>query len=437
MRIAILTWGTRGDVQPYLALADELARRGHQPTLAVNQNHLAWVGRTDIPALELPFDFQAALDSVEARAWLAAGKTTQFLRWFAGAEDAVRDQLSGAVVDACAGADAIVSSLAIGYRAAVVAEKMDVPLVRVSPSPFAPTESYPSPYLGTPLVRMPFAPVRRLSHQIIQNLLIRRQRAALAEFRRKLGLLEPAGSPEADLVRRGTRTLNVFSPLVLPRPPDWPADHVITGYCRLPDRLRAPLGEEAVPPELGRWIDAGSPPIFFGFGSMPIVDRRGALAMIRDVCRAVRARGLIDAGATDLGDVDDRNLRIVGPFNHDAVLPRCRAAVHHGGAGTTGTSLTAGIPSVIAWVLGDQPFWGDRVESLGTGAALPFRKLTVSRLRAALGRALSPSSVARAASLGRDLRGEDGLRRTADSLIEMLAPRRQASQTMGPVPLSN
>ncbi|MFD0535959.1 glycosyltransferase [Actinomadura luteofluorescens] len=110
------------------------------------------------------------------------------------------------------------------------------------------------------------------------------------------------------------------------------------------------------------------------------------------------------------------------------MLPRCRAAVHHGGAGTTASALRAGLPAVVASVYADQPFWGWRVERLGAGVTLPFRRLTPDRLHRALGRVLDPAYRDRARALGDALREEDAVALTAD-LVERWGPVRTSTHS--------
>jgi sterol 3beta-glucosyltransferase len=417
MHITVLTWGTRGDVQPYLALGLELERRGHRVVLALNQNHLPWLARVGLEVRALPLDVQAAFESEEARRWLAAGRTTVFLRWLSSVEHGLREPLAAALVDACQGADLIVTTHLLAHRAAALAEKLDVPAVRVSTFPTAATGEYPTPFLMNGMPRLPGPALRRLSHRLIKTVALRGQRADLQELRRHLGLQPLAGDAEEHLVARGIRTLNAVSPSLLPRPGDWPEDQVITGHCRLSPEARVALGEGGVPADLAAWLDAGPPPVFFGFGSMPVQDPPYTLAMVGEVCRRLGLRALVGAGWSQYGRPEDPDLRVVESCNHDLVFPRCCAVVHHGGAGTTATGLTAGRPTVVASVFADQPLWGDRVARLGAGFTLPFQRLTAPRLAAALGSALTPEVVDTARALGQQMQAEDGLGATAAAVL--------------------
>lgn len=142
---------------------------------------------------------------------------------------------------------------------------------------------------------------------------------------------------------------------------------------QLRDHLGAP--RMGGPPDLQAWLDSGESPVFFGFGSMPIVDPRRMLADLAEVTRMLGVRGLIGAGWTAYDDIDlpDHLYLERGHVDHERVLPQCVAAVHHGGAGTAATVTRAGIASVVVSVFLDQPFWGWRIAQAGLGSTFPFR----------------------------------------------------------------
>jgi UDP:flavonoid glycosyltransferase YjiC (YdhE family) len=192
--------------------------------------------------------------------------------------------------------------------------------------------------------------------------------------------------------------VELYSGDVAPRPSEWHRRHEVVGWQTLPADLRTRLGED-VPAGLSAWLDAGSAPVFFGFGSTPVADPG---AMLRDIARLTEERGLrglVCAGWSDFRDDGDPlpdHLYTANGFDFDAVLPRCRAAVHHGGSGTTASVLRAGLPSVVAGVLGDQAYWAWRIEQLGAGVRLPFQKITAARLGAAVDAALACAAPAKA-----------------------------------------
>jgi sterol 3beta-glucosyltransferase len=284
--------------------------------------------------------------------------------------------------------------------------------------------------LGNRVPQLPFAFLRRGSHRLFLQLVDRTTRAGVEELRRELGLRPLDRSVIEDDFASRVGTLGLWSESVLPAPHDWPDNFRITGYCFLPPHMRARLNE-TTPQRLEEWLSAGSPPIFFGFGSMPVLDPKRMFEDVQRVARRLGARALIGAGWTSYKHDGDEDVFVAGAFDHDAVLPRCRAAVHHGGAGTTAAALRAGIPAVVCSVFGDQPFWGWHLTRLGVGTTLPFQRVNATRLEEALRRVLRSDTNARAAALGARLRAEDGLVRTADVIEREFGHRSQGAAVVG------
>ncbi|MGH2408953.1 MAG: glycosyltransferase, partial [Chloroflexota bacterium] len=183
------------------------------------------------------------------------------------------------------------------------------------------------------------------------------------------------------------------------------------------------LGESGIDADLDAWLADGEPPAYFGFGSMPVTDPSAALGMICQVTDRLGLRALVSAGWSRMtgGSDDSTRVRVVAALNHDVVMARCRLAVHHGGAGTTAASVSAGIPTVVCSVFADQPFWGVRLEGLGAGAHLRFSKLSSSLLEEGLRRALRAEVGARANELGAALRLETDAANRAAEMVEKVS----------------
>jgi UDP:flavonoid glycosyltransferase YjiC (YdhE family) len=149
--------------------------------------------------------------------------------------------------------------------------------------------------------------------------------------------------------------------------------------------------------EVAAWCAAGTPPIYFGFGSMPVESPADAIAMIQAVCAELGERALISSGVWNLDDIPPADhVKLVGAVNHSAVFPRCRAVVHHGGAGTTAAGLRAGVPTLVLWVGADQPIWANQVKKLKVGTSQRFSRTTKDSLARHLRSILVPQYVARA-----------------------------------------
>ncbi len=149
--------------------------------------------------------------------------------------------------------------------------------------------------------------------------------------------------------------------------------------------------------DVASWIAAGTPPIFFGFGSIPVESATDTIAMIGRACAQVGERALICAAASDFSnDPHFEHVKVVGAMNYATIFPLCRAVVHHGGAGTTAAGLRAGVPTLVLWMADVQVVWGAAVKRLKVGTARRFSTATEKSLVADLRTILAPQYVARA-----------------------------------------
>ena len=184
----------------------------------------------------------------------------------------------------------------------------------------------------------------------------------------------------------------------------------------MPEVLKQQVGEHGLPADLMAWLEQGPAPVFLGFGSMPVLDVEAMLATARTALSAVGARGIVGAGWSRFVGTEDPTLRVVGAVDHAALFARCRAAVHHGGSGTTYASLRAGLPTLVCSVFADQPFWGARCRRLGVGETMPFPRLDATRLTAGLRKILDPQVHKRARALADRLSRE----RALETVVELL-----------------
>lgn len=411
MRIAILATGTRGDTQPVVALGDELVRRGHQVVVAVNSDLAGWVRRAGLEAVPTGVDIGRFLNSAEARSMLAHGRIVSTIRRIAADEGAAGDSIARACVRAAEGADLILSTLTMGLRGLCVEKATGIPSRMLYTFPVQPSGDFASVMSPIHDLRLPWA--NRMNARALNRMYWAQNKSNMHAMCDIMGVPRLRRLPD----QADWPGLHLYSAHVVPTS-DLPAGHEIVGWARLSAALRNGLGEGTVPAGLDAWLDAGPAPVYFGFGSMPVLDPERMLRDLAEVTAERGVRGLIGAGWSDLGrfaaDLPEHLFLAATAFDHDRVLPRCRAAVHHGGAGTTAAVLRAGLPSVVASVFADQPFWGWRLERLGAGVALPFRRLTPVRLGRALDQVLDPACGARARELAARLREEDAVARGAD-----------------------
>jgi len=228
------------------------------------------------------------------------------------------------------------------------------------------------------------------------------------------------------------RWVHCFSPLLVPRPKDWPESWPMTGYCFL-DRPR----DWSPPEDLVRFLENGPPPVYIGFGSMSRHAERITEVVVQAVARSGR-RAILATGRGGLRPAEvPANTLVLAAAPHSWLFPRMAAVVHHGGAGTTAAGLRAGVPSVLCPFQGDQFFWGRRVEQLGLGPApIPLASLAPETLAAAIERAVTDPAMRReAAEFGRKLRAENGVADTLDLIERAIATHgdaRRAPSEPGP-----
>ncbi|MBP2018281.1 sterol 3beta-glucosyltransferase [Symbiobacterium terraclitae] len=409
MKFVILATGTRGDVQPFVALAQGLAGAGHEAVLAAPGSFEPFARGHGVSFHPMGSDYAALLESPEGKAALGGNpvKMVQVLRQTVF--PMMRRMLDDAW-EAAQGAGAVIyhpKALA-GVH---LAERLGVPCFIGAPVPVVvPTAAFPAPAfvgrsLGGPLNRLTYYAVRSGSRPF---------RGMIDEWRRTRLGLGPRREGEYTHRGRPVPVLHAFSRHVVPPPADWPPEAIVTGYW-----FPRPAREWAPPPALTAFLEAGPPPVYVGFGSMSGIDREGINRMVVAALARAGMRGVLATGTGEApAPLSDTVLAIPGA-PHDWLFPRMAAVVHHGGAGTTAAGLAAGRPTVICPATTDQPFWGHIVHRLGVGPApIPRRQLTAERLAEAVRAATGdPEMQRRAAALGEAIRAEDGV---AQAVAEIL-----------------
>jgi sterol 3beta-glucosyltransferase len=417
MKVALVGFGTRGDVQPFVCLGRALADAGHAVELVSSANGERMARAAGLPFRPFAFDAQELLDSEEARRMLADGRMRAFFGWLQEAERPFLEHNRQVLIEASRDADVIVCGVLMVARCAAVAEARGIPMVPLHLCPTAPSRSY----VPTMLPQRSLGPANRIAHNLPQWAFYRSQRDDLAALHAELGLPPPRWRRWRHGFGPKAPSLLAYSQALFPVPSDWSADLHPAGHLEPWPALRDRLGEVGIPRELDEWMRAGPPPVFFGFGSMPVLDEAATLAMIRAASTELGVRAVVTAGWSKLDQLEEDDVFVLDSVDHQALLPRCAAAVHHGGAGTTTASAAAGIPTLVCSVMADQPFWGARCRALGIGDTVPFSKLDTSSLAGGLRRVLQADVRARATALGRQMANEDGVA-VASAYVEQIDP---------------
>ncbi|WP_217275163.1 glycosyltransferase [Microbacterium hominis] len=411
-RILVVTVGSRGDVQPYVALARGLQEAGHDVTLATCGRFAPFVAEHGVAFAPLSDDILLLLDSDAGRATIdeasgALGLIRSSIR-LARQAGPINERLMADVWDV---ARTTRPELVIYHPKALaaphVADKLGATAVQGLVVPVSvPTGDFP-------MIGMPALPVGRWYNRFTYRL------AALGyasydkmanRFRQETLGLAPKKRAAMSPTQPDGRALEVIhgiSSHVLPRPADWSARAQLTGYWF----LDAP-SDWTPPADLLAFLDAGDPPVYIGFGSMA---GRDPERITRSVVEALEATGMRGIIATGWGGMDAAHLppsvMHIVDAPHDWIFPRVAAVVHHGGAGTTAAGLRAGRPTVVCPFIVDQFFWGALVARSGAGSApVPQKKITPARLAAAIREVVTDDRIReRAAEVGRRIRDEDGV----------------------------
>jgi len=369
MRVLLSVVGTRGDVQPVIAVAVELRKLGAEVRLAVPPNFVEWATAHALEARPVGVEMRPPRPG-EPRAPVPS------------VGDLITDQFD-AIHAAADGCDVLLGANAHQYAARSIAERHGIPYVSAL---YAPTS-------------LPTEPTVRAWNE--------RALDRVNENRSRFGL-----SPIDDVLRHIVTDRPWLATDPALDPPPSPGGLVVeqTGAWILTDD--APLE-----PELEAFLGAGEPPVYLGFGSMPAAP--DAARTLVEATRATGRRAILSRGWAGLDVVDDANdCLAVGDVNQQKLFARVAAVVHHGGAGTTHTAARAGAPQVVVPMFSDQPYWASRVRALGVGASVPIAELSAERLTAALREVTDPSVVERARAFASVI-GCEGAAHAARRLAEL------------------
>lgn len=410
MRVLLASVGSRGDIEPFVALGVALQRAGHEALLCASPRFRSFAAAQGVALADMDDGFLALLDTLEGRTVLerSGGLVGQLrIMWKLKARVApLQLQMQRDVARAAAAfePDLLVFHLKlIGAPDIAAAQGIRSAMLLLVPA-LAPTAAFGNPVLP----RLFDTPgLRRAGYAVVDRLASRFGAGPVQAWRRENAL--PPRPPGTGLGRaadgRDILLLHAHSPTLVPRPADWPAQALVTGSLDLPTPDWQPDAA------LAAFLQAGPAPVYVGFGSMAGRNPSRVADVVVDALQAVGQRGLLAPGWGGLAPgVLPPGMHLLGDVPHAALFPQVRAVVHHGGAGTTHAGLRAGRPTVICPFFGDQPFWGRLVHAHGLGPApIAQRRLTAPRLAAALREVLdSPAMAARAAAVGEQLRREDG-----------------------------
>lgn len=412
MHVALLTYGSRGDVEPFVALGKGLLRTGHGVRLVGPEAFGPLVKSHGIDFVGLPGDPQHLVQNLVD----VAGRNP--LR-MVGVMSSFVLPLAASVLErvhaACEATDAIIHSFLLTQAGHEVARASGIPDISAQLFPvFSSTAEFP----GVPFPDLPLGGVYRwLTHGITTQTFRQGGRILYWWVRRASPHLPPLSRWPFD--RRNDRRppiLYAFSPCIIPPPADWSEDAHITGYWFLEGH-----GDWQPREELLGFLELGAPPVAISFGSTVTRDPNELAETVLKALALSRQRGVMVGAGLQREDLPS-GVFVLDYAPYSWLFPRMSAVVHHGGAGTTGAGLMAGVPNIVIPFTSDQPFWGRRVHQLGAGPKpIPARSLSVKRLAEAIVEAVSDVDMrSRAWEIGKCIRAEDGVSRAID-LVERCA----------------
>ena len=406
VKITLLTYGSRGDVQPFAALARELMQRGHQVRLAAPHRFAELVEGSSIPFVPLAGDPEEI-----SRRMNASGSNV--LRMVRGMRDyilSIAGEVARGAFGACEGAGLIVHSFLFTVGAHSLARQMGIPDISAQLFPmFYPTKEFPN----VALPQVPRGALSWFTHWLANRIFWYGGSSGFTRLRREYpgALPRKLYWPFKDSAgRRRTPMLGAWSPGVLPRPQDWPEQAVeITGYWFLD-----PPEDYQPPAELADFLAAGERPVCISFGSMIHPGARSLTDEVMEALTTTGRRAVILTGWQDWEVKPREEVLFLPGAPHAWLFPRCRAVVHHGGAGTTGAGLRSGVPNIILPFTGDQFFWAQRLHELGLmRKPLRVERLTAGWLAAALEETEAREMRERARQLGAQIERERGVEQAA------------------------
>jgi UDP:flavonoid glycosyltransferase YjiC (YdhE family) len=394
MHITILALGSRGDVQPYAVLGSGLKSAGHRVRFITFESFAPLIAG-------LGLDFHPIAGDAQALVATGGADMLGLVRSFTSLAKGYSRDLSDFSLGET---DLIINQLPVGLYGFDLAEKYGVPMALASVIPLARTSTLP--LMGFPKLSLPG--YNKTTYYFGEQLVWQMFRSVINHWRTQtLGL--PPLPVMGYFDKLGTRKfpiVNGFSPSVVPRPADWNEHIHVTGYWFQEDQQWEP------PKDLLEFLDAGDPPVFIGFGSMPVKDPRRTTEIVLKALKRSGQRGILHSGWGGLGDLSlpDNVFRIdYAPY--DWLFPRMAMIFHHGGSGTTAFGLRSGRPSCVVPFVFDQFYWSGRIAELGVGPKpIPFKKLTVERLQEAIQIGVYDIGMRQsAAELGRKIRAEKGI----------------------------
>jgi UDP:flavonoid glycosyltransferase YjiC (YdhE family) len=413
MKFALAIHGTRGDVEPFAAVGRELLRRGQEVRIAVPPDMIGFVESAGLDAIAYGPDSKELNDKDFIHNFWNIQTPIKLLRARKKYLDQAWVEMGTTLTSLADGADLLLTGMFQQGLAANVAEYYDIPLASLHWMPVRVNgQLFPLP---SPLVRSGISAVWWLHWRMTKD--------AEDAQRRELGLPKATGPSTRRIVERGSLEIQAYDEFffrgLAAEWAKWDGRRPFVGALTM--ELPTNADDEVL-----SWIAAGTPLIYFGFGSTPVQSPADTVAMISAACMQLGERALIYSGVNGSNRIPHPDhVKLVGLLNYATIFPACRAVVHHGGAGTTAAGIRAGIPTLALWITADQPIWAAAVKRLKVGSARRFSSATEESLVADLRTILAPEYAIRAREIATQMTKPAESVTTAADLLENSASIRR------------
>ncbi|SCV51610.1 probable sterol glucosyltransferase [Fusarium fujikuroi] len=424
LNIVIQVVGSRGDVQPFIALGNELQRHGHRVRLATHNTFERFVRESGLefyPVGGDPAELMAYMVKnpglIPSMKSLAAGelqKKRDMVQWMLEKfwhSCLQPDPLTGLPFVA----DAIIANPP-SFAHIHCAQALGIPVHLMFTMPWSNTRAFPHPLANLKNVGSDPQLGNYMSYIVVEWMTWQGLGDIINKWRKSIDLEEVAMFDAPML----TKTLKIpftycWSPALVPKPVDWePYIDVCGFFFRDPPQYYPPT-------DLAQFLQNGPPPVYIGFGSIVLDNPENVIGVILDSIEVTGARAIISKGWSALVGSEQENVYWIGDCPHEWLFRHVAAVIHHGGAGTTACGLINGKPTTIVPFFGDQPFWGQMVANAGAGPTpIPHTELTVDKLAAAIRYCLSPQAATAAATIADKMSSEVGVRAAVQSFHKCL-----------------